>query len=96
MSSTRCHYITDVQNRHSSPTADAAANEWVTKITSYVKKSNIERTGISHPTPALIALENDDIKEVYGKNYARLRKLKAKYDPLKVWNKGHIIEPDFD
>jgi len=90
------HYYVVVTGRHSSPTADAAAKEWVTKVTSYVKKSNIERTGISHPTPAFIALGNDDIKEVYGKNYARLRKLKAKYDPRKVWNKGYTIEPDFD
>ncbi|KAM6494399.1 FAD-binding domain containing protein [Amanita muscaria] len=90
------HYYAVITARHSSPETDAAAHEWISKIVSYVKKTNLERTGMIHPTPSFIALGNEDINEVYGKSYARLRKLKATYDPHKIWNRGFTIEPDFN
>ena len=35
-------------------------------------------------------------EDVFGENLTRLRKVKAKYDPKKVWSKGVVIEPLFD
>lgn len=88
---------TMMTSSHSSPQDDSVAYEWVAKTASYIKKANVDRTGTSVPTPAYTALHrHEDVADVYGKNYARLRKLKAKYDPGKVWNKGYTISPDFE
>lgn len=65
-------------------------------MTSYIKETNTERTGMKLATPANFAVGNEDVQEVYGENLGRLRKLKAKYDPKMVWSKGWAIQPDFD
>ncbi len=82
---------------HSSPQDDPAAYEWVAKTASYIKKANVDKKGTSVPIPSYTALQrHEGVADVYGKNYARLRKLKAKYDPEKVWNKGYTISPVFE
>ena len=36
------------------------------------------------------------MRSCLGENLSRLRKVKAKYDPKKVWSKGLVIEPLFE
>ncbi|PFH47766.1 hypothetical protein AMATHDRAFT_6434 [Amanita thiersii Skay4041] len=89
-------YYVVATSRHVSPDTDADARRWVSGIQNRVKKANVERAGVTFPTPSNHALGHEDMSEVYGENYARLRKLKAKYDPGKVWSKGCFIEPNFE
>ena len=35
-------------------------------------------------------------EDVWGANLQRLRRVKAKYDPKKVFSKGVVIEPLFE
>lgn len=73
------HYYVVVMGSHSSPEGDSVSREWVTKTAAYIRKANVEKTGVTLPTPAYCSLPGyEDVVEVYGGNYARLRKLKAK------------------
>ncbi|KAF8883829.1 FAD-binding domain-containing protein [Infundibulicybe gibba] len=92
------HYYVLATGRHTQPSSDASTREWVSRIATLVKDANTEKTGVKLPTPGNFSLGPDSVgvEEVYGSNLARLRKLKAKYDPKKVWSRGWVIEPDFD
>lgn len=82
--------------RHSNPESDKSTKDWVSKVSSYIKKENETRTGKKLPTPGNFSIGPDytSLEEVYGDNLAQLRKVKAKYDPKKVWRRGWVIEPD--
>ncbi|TCD63940.1 glycerol transporter [Steccherinum ochraceum] len=89
------HYysvITARHGRHTNPEHDRSARDWVSSVCGIIKKHNQEKLC----TPANFALgpEYESQEEVYGVNLTRLRKLKAKYDPKKVWRRGWIIEPE--
>lgn len=47
------------------------------------------------PTNFSLGPSYDSVEEVFGDNLSRLKKVKAIYDPKKVWSKGWVIEPDF-
>ncbi|KDQ17852.1 hypothetical protein BOTBODRAFT_29163 [Botryobasidium botryosum FD-172 SS1] len=89
------HYYLIVQARHTSPESDAPARAFATKIAGIVNDFNEQKTGKKLATPANFAIGPDveSVQEVYGVNLERLRKVKAKYDPKKVWSKGWVIEP---
>ncbi|TCD63939.1 hypothetical protein EIP91_004749 [Steccherinum ochraceum] len=89
------HWYMALGTRHTNPELDKHAEDWADKVTSCVKRQNAERTGQMLPTPANMALGPDytSTEEVYGENLPRLRKIKAKYDPTKVWRRGWVIEP---
>ncbi|KAF9456595.1 hypothetical protein BDZ94DRAFT_1326870 [Collybia nuda] len=90
------HYHVVITASHSLPESDAPAREWVSKMATYIKSMNTERTGVKFVTPTNFSLgsDYDSVEEVFGKNLSRLRKVKAIYDPKKVWRKGWAIEPD--
>lgn len=84
-------------HRHANPELDKSAKDWVANVTRYVRKQNEERTRMELCTPANFALGPDyeSQEELYGQNLAQLRRLKAKYDPKKVFRRGWVLEPDF-
>lgn len=43
-----------------------------------------------------MAQGDESAEDIFGKNLLRLRQVKAKYDPQKVWSKGIVIEPNFN
>ena len=43
-----------------------------------------------------MAQGDEGAEAVFGANLPRLRKVKAKCDPKKLWSKGVVIEPDFN
>lgn len=85
-----------VYDRHANPEADGVAREWVAKTTKYIRETNTERTGTKLATSTNFSLgpTYDSVEEVFGENLGRLKKIKAKYDPSKIWSKGWIIEPE--
>jgi len=89
------HYYAIVQGRHTSPESDGPARAFVFKLTSIINDFNKQKTGKSFGVPANFAIGPgfESIQDVYGANLERLRKVKAKYDPKKVWSKGWVIEP---
>jgi Berberine and berberine like len=62
----------------------------------YVREVDIEKSGRDNGVFINLCQGNEDkIEDVFGVNLPRLRKLKAKYDPEKIWSRGYVIEPDF-
>ncbi|KAF9456332.1 hypothetical protein BDZ94DRAFT_1302616 [Collybia nuda] len=55
----------------------------------------IDKVKFVTPTNFSLGSDYDGVEEVFGNNLSRLRKVKAIYDPKKVWRKGWAIEPDF-
>ncbi|KAI0080431.1 FAD-binding domain-containing protein [Panus rudis PR-1116 ss-1] len=84
--------------RYSKPDSDKVAKDWSAKVTKIVRDAQKSRGGKALPSPANFSLgpDYDTAEEVYGDNLPRLKKVKAKYDPKKVWRKGWVIEPDFN
>ncbi|KAJ8095785.1 hypothetical protein PM082_022892 [Marasmius tenuissimus] len=89
------HYYMTITGRHTDPVDDAEVAEWATSLVGFVKQQQVERTGFPLPTPQLFAYspETESSDEVWGENLSKLRKLKSRYDPGKVWSKGWVIEP---
>ena len=82
--------------RSSSPASDDAVVSFVSSTAEYVRKFDVEKSGKDLGTFVSLSRGNEDkIEDVFGVNLPRLRKLKAKYDPNKIWCKAYVIEPDF-
>ncbi|KAG6865596.1 hypothetical protein C0993_007919 [Termitomyces sp. T159_Od127] len=90
------HYYMVAIPRYSNPSGDAKAVEWASSIGNLVRTAQVEKTGKSLITPASFALSPQTVppENIWGDNLPKLRKLKAKYDPKKVFSKGWCIEPD--
>jgi len=90
--------VADFDSRHSLPESDAPTLDFVARMMKLVQDTNVKKTGVRLLTPPNFVLEPGTVsaEDVYGSNLPRLRKLKAKYDPKKVWSKSVVvIEPDF-
>lgn len=92
-------------NRHSLRETDAKAERWVSKISQIVNEENEKKTGKRLGTPlslyfapssgeGKVAGGENGVKEIFGENLPRLKAVKAKYDPKKVWSRGWVVEPD--
>jgi Berberine and berberine like len=82
--------------RSNSPASDNGLFSFISSTTEHVRKVDIEKSG--RDIGMFINLCRGDehkVEDVFGVNLPRLRKLKAKYDPKKIWSKGCVIEPDF-
>ncbi|KAF9264369.1 FAD-binding domain-containing protein [Marasmius fiardii PR-910] len=89
------HYYVAVIPRYINASADAEAAEWASGITNLVRNAQVQKAGKPLITPASFALNPQTVppEKIWGSNLPKLRKLKAKYDPKKVWTKGWFIEP---
>jgi len=74
---------------------DPEAIKWVKDLTADIQAVHKGKSGVALPMLVNLCDENEPNEVIYGENLPRLRKLKAKYDPSKVWSKGWVIEPDF-
>ncbi|KAL0573621.1 hypothetical protein V5O48_008333 [Marasmius crinis-equi] len=93
----RPHYYLNVLPRYVEASDDAKAAEWALKVIALVRRAQVEKTGTVLNTPITFALspETVSVEEIFGENLPKLRQIKAKYDPEKVWNRGWVIEPGF-
>ncbi|KAJ8091885.1 hypothetical protein AAF712_013556 [Marasmius tenuissimus] len=87
------HYYMAALSRNTDPNQDTAAKGWVSQIASSVRRAQVEKTGKALATPASFGLspETISVEEVFGDNLPRLRELKEKYDPERVWSRGWVI-----
>ncbi|PPQ72897.1 hypothetical protein CVT24_001494 [Panaeolus cyanescens] len=90
------HYYVIAATRYSDPARDDDARNWAAGIGNLVRNAQVEKMGKPLITPAGFALNPEVVapEKVWGDNYPKLRKLKAKYDPGKVWSRGWCIEPE--
>ncbi|KAL0573078.1 hypothetical protein V5O48_008889 [Marasmius crinis-equi] len=90
------HYYMTVTGRHTDPADDAQMAQWTFDLVKFVRQKQVEKTGFKIPVPALFAQspQTESPEDVWGVNLPRLRQLKGRYDPGKVWNKGWVIEPE--
>ncbi|PPR06269.1 hypothetical protein CVT24_000888 [Panaeolus cyanescens] len=90
------HYYVVAIPRYSDSARDEEAMNWAAGIGDLVRNAQVKKTGKALTTPASFALNPQVVtpEQVWGDNYPKLRKLKAKYDPKKVWSRGWCIEPD--
>jgi hypothetical protein len=91
-----CHLFLISIIRSSSPASDDAVVSFVSSTAEYVRRVDTKKSGKDLGVFVNLSRGNEDkIEDVFGVNLPRLRKLKAKYDPKKIWSKGYVIEPDF-
>jgi len=89
------HYCVIVFGRNDFEESDEVVNDFVSSTTDYIRKADALKTGKDLGVTLCYARGHEAPEHVFGVNLPRLRKLKAKYDPKKVWSKGFVIEPDF-
>ncbi|KAF8960616.1 FAD-binding domain-containing protein [Flammula alnicola] len=90
------HYWFAIQGRSHEARADQMNREFVSSLVSYIRQVNTEKTGEDFGAFLNMSQGDERPEDVFGENLPRLRKVKAKYDPKKVWSKGIVIEPDFE
>ena len=73
-----------------------ACREFVNKVVTFVREKNAELSGRDLGRFLNMCQGSEKPEDVFGDNYTRLRRVKAKYDPRKVWSKGVVIEPLVD
>lgn len=79
-----------------SPEFDAVTRAWAKSTVDYVRETNAKHAGRDLGYLFTMTQGDEDPETVFGSNLPKLRKLRAKYDPGKLWAKGVEIEPDFD
>ncbi|KAK7439343.1 hypothetical protein VKT23_017569 [Stygiomarasmius scandens] len=91
------HYYVVVTGRHTEESDDSTVAEWTANLAAAVRQAQVEKTGKKLTTPSSFCLDPkyESVEDIYGENLPKLKKLKAKYDPEKIWSKGWLIEPDF-
>ncbi|KAI8971293.1 FAD-binding domain-containing protein [Trametes punicea] len=90
------HYWMAVQGRSTTDASVAATDDFTASMVQFVREKNAELTG--HDLGWFVSMCRGDERpeDVFGRNLPRLRRIKAKYDPKKVWSKGFVIEPLFE
>lgn len=73
-----------------------ACREFVDKVAEYVRKRSAELSGRDLGLFLSMAQGGERPEDVWGENLPRLRRVKAKYDPNKVFSKGVTVEPLFE
>ncbi|KAG7089811.1 hypothetical protein E1B28_011460 [Marasmius oreades] len=86
-------YWMAVQGRSKTDASVESAREFATSIVSFVREKNAELSGRDLGWWVTLCQGDEKPEDVFGSNLPRLRKVKAKYDPKKVWKKGFGIEP---
>ncbi|KAG7093106.1 hypothetical protein E1B28_009392 [Marasmius oreades] len=91
------HFYMTATARNTDPADDAQVAEWTSQVAKSVRQAQVQKTGNALPIPASLAQspQTETVEDVFGSNLPKLRTVKAKYDPGKVWSKGWVIEPDF-
>lgn len=56
----------------------------------FVRNRNTDLSGKDLGWSLNLTQGNEDPEDVFGTNLHRFRKLKAKYDPKKIWSKGLV------
>lgn len=87
------HYWMAAQGRSTTDASVPAAREFTTSIVSLVRERNAQLSGKDLGWFLSMCQGDEKPEDVFGANLTRLRKVKAKYDPEKVWSKGIVIEP---
>ncbi|GJE93919.1 FAD-binding domain-containing protein [Phanerochaete sordida] len=87
------HYWMAIQGRSTTDEGVAAASAWTKDLAEFVRQKNTELSGTDLGWFINMCQGDERPEDVFGANLPRLRKLKAKYDPHKVFSKGVVIEP---
>lgn len=90
------HYWMAVQGRSTTDAGVPAASAWAKSLAEFVREKNAELSGRDLGWFISMCQGDEKAEDVFGPNLPRLRRLKAKYDPEKVWSKGVFIEPLFE
>ncbi|TBU47887.1 FAD-binding domain-containing protein [Dichomitus squalens] len=87
------YYWMAVQGRSTTDASVQACKDFTESVVELVRKKNAELSGRDIGWFLNMCQGHEKPEDVFGDNYTRLRKVKAKYDPKKVWSKGIVIEP---
>ncbi|KAH9930455.1 FAD-binding domain-containing protein [Epithele typhae] len=90
------HYWAAVQGRSTTDESVPAARKFADELSEFMRERNAELSGEKLPWMYSMCHGSERPEDVWGDHLERLRRLKAKYDPKKVFSKGVVIEPIFD
>ena len=85
-----------VRFRSTTDASVQACREFTESVVQLVREKNAELSGRDLGWFLNMCQGSEKPEDVFGDNYTRLRRVKAKYDPRKVWSKGVVIEPLVD
>ncbi|KAI0366057.1 FAD-binding domain-containing protein [Pilatotrama ljubarskyi] len=90
------HYWMAVQGRSTTDASVAAIVQFTESTVQFVREKNAEFSRRDLGWFVNMCQGSENPEDVYGEHLPRLRRIKAKYDPKKVWNKGVVIDPLVD
>ncbi|KAA1475122.1 FAD-binding domain-containing protein [Dentipellis sp. KUC8613] len=88
------HLPVAIQGRNTLPETDEAVSKFVASLANYMHSENTALLGRDLGIMVSIAQGDEPVEVVFGQNVGRLRKVKAKYDPERVWKRGVVVEPN--
>ncbi|KAI0747192.1 FAD-binding domain-containing protein [Daedaleopsis nitida] len=90
------HYWMAVQGRSTTDESVEACRTFAAEVVQLVREKNTELSGSDLGWFLNMCQGDERPEDVFGENLPRLRKIKAKYDPKKMFSKGVAIEPLLD
>ncbi|KAI0824925.1 FAD-binding domain-containing protein [Trametes gibbosa] len=87
------HYWMAVQGRSTTDASVDAVRAFTEQTVQFVREKNAELSGKDLGWFVNMSQGTERPEDVFGEQLPRLRKIKAEYDPKKVWSKGFVIEP---
>jgi FAD/FMN-containing dehydrogenase len=85
----KSHFIMNVHTRWRAPSEDETCVKWARDVFKAVAPYAAGSVYVNFMPDD----ETDRIKEAYGKNYDRLAKIKARYDPSNLFRLNQNIRP---
>ncbi|KAK2609982.1 hypothetical protein N8I77_003446 [Diaporthe amygdali] len=87
------HHAVVIHGQHHNSESDQGAASWLNASTSIIRRHQTQNGGKDLGLAANATSLPASPQDIWGKNYDRLRCIKAKYDPNSVFNRFHSIEP---
>ncbi|KAH7137504.1 hypothetical protein B0J13DRAFT_640030 [Dactylonectria estremocensis] len=87
------HNMLLISEEHNEAKNDTLALEWIHETTQLIRQRQTQDWGADFGVWANASMLNETPADCWGPNYSRLQVLKAKYDPMSVFNSFFAVEP---
>ncbi|KAF5010514.1 hypothetical protein FDECE_3331 [Fusarium decemcellulare] len=89
------HHMVLLSEEHNDAVGDDRALDWVRKLSAHIRHQHTLQTGEDLGLHANGCMSDQKVEDLWGQSLPRLRRVKAKYDPKCIFDRGWHIDPDF-